>query len=137
VRAQWPRPKWAEHTALAALGNGTRSTWISRQRPRRAQVVARIEMTPRPMHKRHGTTKSRPPRLNSTTRSGPGGIGADPLGKTGLTPRAYMVVTRVQHPRCYPGPWLHTYTYDLLSHVFKWRRRSTKTLETLGLTKEG
>jgi hypothetical protein len=30
-----------------------------------------------------------------------------------------------------PGPWLHTYTYDLLSHVFKWRR-STKTLETIG-----
>jgi hypothetical protein len=31
-------------------------------------------------------------------------------------------------------PYLHLW---LVSHVFKWRRRSTKTLETMGLTKEG
>jgi hypothetical protein len=36
-----------------------------------------------------------------------------------------------QHPRCYPRPWLNTCTHDLLSHVFKWSRRSKKTLETM------
>ena len=43
-----------------------------------------------------GSTKSRPPWSDSTTRPDPGRNGAGPLGETGLTPGAHTAVSSYQ-----------------------------------------
>jgi hypothetical protein len=81
-------PRWA----LTATGGRIRGgEYIQREIPKPSSPYG-LQIP----HERdlHPPTKSRPPRSDSTTRSDPGSNGADPLGETGLTPRAYMAVTR-------------------------------------------